>query len=142
MAGAFLAVKNGAGWDAEPQDRPRYRASRADRVVLVYVAQKYGISLASMLGPSQFSEICQARHAAMFLLREVRRLSTTAIGDIFARDHTIPIYAQRKALKAMERYPEVLAWFERACDDLQSVTVGECQAPKLRERFFVPPEAA
>ena len=61
-------------------------SSTLDRVFIA-VTKKYGISREEMVGPKRNKEIANARHACIFLIRQVTDMSLPAIAKVFNRDH-------------------------------------------------------
>lgn len=61
-------------------------SSTLDRVFIT-VTKKYGISREEMVGPKRNKEIANARHACIFLIRQVTDMSLPAIAKVFNRDH-------------------------------------------------------
>ena len=51
-------------------------------------AKYYGISPKDLRGKSRTREVAQARHIAMYLIRQLTNLSLQDVGRIFDRDHT------------------------------------------------------
>jgi len=81
------------------QPRPLPPSSQA---ILRITASHYGISQDSMLGLSRHRRSTEARHAAMFLLRDLIQLSFTDIGRIFGgRDHSSAAYGYNKILERL-----------------------------------------
>ncbi len=67
--------------DAEPLE------VTIDKIFAV-MYQKYGIAKDELTGQKRNREIVQARHVAIFLIREVTEISLKRVGKIFGRDHT------------------------------------------------------
>lgn len=67
--------------------------------VIADVGMSSGISAAEMIGPSRLRHIVRARQEAMLAVRERLDLSYTAIGQVFARDHTTIIAGCRAATR-------------------------------------------
>lgn len=61
-------------------------SSTLDRVFIT-VTKKYGISKEEMIGPKRNKEIANARHACVYLIRQVTDMSLPAIAKVFNRDH-------------------------------------------------------
>ena len=58
-----------------------------DKIFLA-VYNKYGISKEDLFSPKRNKEIAVARHAAIYLIREITEMSLNNIAKIFHRDHT------------------------------------------------------
>lgn len=56
--------------------------------ILDKVSKRYGISVEEMKGRKRTKEISQARHIAIYLIRNITDQSLPAIGRLFGRDHT------------------------------------------------------
>jgi chromosomal replication initiation ATPase DnaA len=66
--------------------------------ILREVADRHGVSLASILGQGRAAELVAARHEAVALVHAARPdLSLPALGRIFKRDHTSILNALRRA---------------------------------------------
>jgi chromosomal replication initiator protein len=83
--------------------------------ILSVVAEYFEISLANLKGTERARSVTHARQIAMYLCRELTDLSLPKIGQIFDRDHTTVMYAQRKINKEM---PER----RRTYDQVQELT--------------------
>jgi chromosomal replication initiator protein len=58
-------------------------------------------------GPGKTRALAQSRQIAMYLCRELTDLSLPKIGQVFGRDHTTVMYAQKKILGEMAYRREV-----------------------------------
>ena len=56
--------------------------------IFMSVYNKYGISKEDLISPKRNKEIAVARHAAIYLIREITEMSLNNIAKIFNRDHT------------------------------------------------------
>ena len=65
--------------------------------IFTAVFRKYGISKEDLIGPKRNKEITNARHAAIFLIRDMTEMSYPNISKIFNRDHATIISSCRKA---------------------------------------------
>ncbi len=61
-------------------------SSTLDRIFIT-VEKKYGIKKEEMTGPKRNKEIANARHACIYLIRELTDMSLPAIAKVFNRDH-------------------------------------------------------
>lgn len=83
------------------------------RLIIELVALESGISQSRILSPSRLDEVVSARHAAIWLAREVTRKSMPQIGLAFDRDHSTVIDACHSAERRRERDPEFRAMTDR-----------------------------
>jgi chromosomal replication initiator protein len=60
------------------------------------VAVAFGVTEKDLLGPSRLRRVMVPRQVAMYLAREVGRLSLPRVGAAFGRDHTTVLHAVRK----------------------------------------------
>lgn len=74
------------------EEEKKQIAIRICEVVSTYYGVKYG----QLLGPSRIDKITQARHMAMYLVREKTQLSPEKIAQIFNRDRTTYLYSFNK----------------------------------------------
>jgi chromosomal replication initiator protein len=65
------------------------------------VAAAFGITEKQLLGTSRLRPVLLPRQVAMYLAREVAKLSLPRIGAAFGRDHTTVLHACRKVEAAM-----------------------------------------
>lgn len=76
--------------------------------VLARVAAAFGVSVAELLGPQRLRTVLVPRQVAMYLVREVVRLSFPQIGAAFAgRDHTTVQHACRKVAEDLKTDPKL-----------------------------------
>ncbi len=72
------------------------------------VANHTGISVDSLKGPRRDKLTAQARHFAMYLLREESHLPSTRIGELLGgKDHSSVLYAQRKVSQQLATDPSL-----------------------------------
>ncbi|MGL4647882.1 MAG: helix-turn-helix domain-containing protein, partial [Caldilineaceae bacterium] len=65
--------------------------------LIALVAEAYKLTVDDLVGPRRTRPIADARHIAMFLLREEQALSLPQIGQLFGgRDHTTVSHAIEK----------------------------------------------
>ncbi|GAB3133701.1 chromosomal replication initiator protein DnaA [Tsukamurella serpentis] len=83
--------------------------------ILSVVAEYFEISVADLKSTERARAVTHARQIAMYLCRELTELSLPKIGQIFDRDHTTVMYAERKIRKEM---PER----RRVYDQVQELT--------------------
>ncbi|MDF0529401.1 chromosomal replication initiator protein DnaA [Tsukamurella sp. 8F] len=83
--------------------------------ILAVVAEYFETTVAELRGTGKTRAVTNARQIAMYLCRELTDLSLPKIGQIFDRDHTTVMYAERKIRKEM---PER----RRVYDQVQELT--------------------
>lgn len=83
-------------------------SSTLDRVFIT-VSKKYGISREEMVGPKRNKEIANARHACIFLIRQVTDMSLPAIAKVFNRDHATIISSLKNVDNRMQTDSDFLA---------------------------------
>ncbi len=83
--------------------------------ILSVVAEYFETTVSELRGTGKARAITHARQIAMYLCRELTDLSLPKIGQIFDRDHTTVMYAERKIRKEM---PER----RRVYDQVQELT--------------------
>jgi len=76
-------------------------------LIIDCVADYYGLSASLLRGNSRKKEIALARHAAVYLTREMTSLSLPRIGDAFGRDHSTIINSCEKIAKMLEEGGEM-----------------------------------
>jgi chromosomal replication initiator protein len=78
--------------------------SRTDGVkdIVERVAAAFGVKPKDVLGPCRQRAVLVPRHVAMYLAREVVKLSLPAVGAAFGRDHTTVMHACRKIAEAIQ----------------------------------------
>lgn len=68
--------------------------------IAVFVSNKYGVPVKRLTGPGRAGPVSRARHAGMFLARDLTDLRLSEIAAFFGRsDHTTVIYAVEKVKK-------------------------------------------
>jgi len=83
------------GNDVKAAPKKRLKVSPSD--VLRVVANHYHVKQAAIKGQRRVASLVQARHVAMFLLKEDLNMPLTEIGKWFSnRDHTSALHAVRK----------------------------------------------
>lgn len=80
------------GESATKQDWKRPRILSADEIIKI-VSIETGVEISSMKGRRRHSELVEARHLAMYFVRNRTTLSHARIGRIFDKDHTSIIHA-------------------------------------------------
>ena len=83
-------------------------SSTLDRVFIT-VSKKYGISKEEMIGPKRNKEIATARHACIYLIRQVTDMSLPNIAKVFERDHSTIISSLQKVEHRMQVDSDFLA---------------------------------
>ena len=77
-------------------------ASPVERIV-GRVAAAFGVTVRDVLGKSRLRDVLVPRQVAMYLAREVAKLSLPRVGAAFGRDHTTVLHACRKVADAVKR---------------------------------------
>ncbi len=94
-------VVRSALFDLLPEER---EVSPAD--IIRFVAQHYGIRVADLKGRSNRRSIALPRQVAMYLIRDILKLSFPDIGKIFAKHHSTAIYAVDNIQKMRQSNPD------------------------------------
>jgi chromosomal replication initiator protein len=81
--------------------QPTSREREPDAIIR-RAAAAFGVTPKELLGPSRLRNVLLARQVAMYLVREVCRLSLPRTGAVFGRDHTTVLHACRKVAAAIE----------------------------------------
>ena len=78
--------------------------SRGDLVkgIVERVSSAFGVKPRDVLGPCRQRSVLLSRQVAMYLAREVTKLSLPAVGAAFGRDHTTVLHACRKVAEAIQ----------------------------------------
>jgi chromosomal replication initiator protein len=86
-------------------------ASPADpQAILQSVSAYYGVSLQAITGKSRSKQIVEARHVAMYLLREDAELALKQIGLLLGhRDHSTVIHGVQKITNCLIADPRLSA---------------------------------
>ena len=96
-----------------PVDQPRTVTAQ---VILDVVSQRYNVTVADLQSKKRSKEYTLPRQIAMYLIREMTGLSTTAIGrELGDRDHTTVMHGCEKMESAMKTDPT----FRRSIDELK-----------------------
>lgn len=67
------------------------------RALILSIAREHGLTYADMIGKSRRKHIVQARHEAIWAVRDARPdMSLPQIGRLFHKDHTSILHALRK----------------------------------------------
>lgn len=89
------------GAENNVQKKKRLKVSPSD--VLRAVANHYHVKQAAIKGQKRVANLVQARHVAMYLLKEELNMPLTEIGKWFSnRDHTSALHGIRKISEEME----------------------------------------
>ncbi len=80
--------------------------------IISEVSRTFGVSPQDLRSPKRAAQISSARQAAMYIVREITQMSTSAIGEEFGgRDHTTVVYATQQVEKNKEtdsKYREII----------------------------------
>ena len=87
-------------------------ASSTADLVLKSVMDRFSVTLNMIRGKARTRAVADARHAAVYWLREECGLSWGDVGKLIDRDHTTAIYAHRKVQLCMQRDPAFRACIE------------------------------
>lgn len=80
--------------------------ARANAVVFA-TAQRFGLRVEDLTGPSRKAEIARARHLAMWLIQSETGATLKSIGRIFGgRDHSTVIHAIDIAKRRLSMWPK------------------------------------
>lgn len=77
------------------------------------VARAMDVPLAQILGESRAEKIRWARQVSMLLIRDHLEMSLTAVGDVFAKDHTTVLWACRAVASRLDVDPAAKAQFDQ-----------------------------
>ncbi len=80
---------------------PQTDAEISPQVILDETARYYTLSVDDLISKSRSRPLTNARHVAMYLMRECTGLSLIKIGEIFERDHTTALHGINKIDKNM-----------------------------------------
>ena len=83
-------------------------SSTLDRVFLT-VTKKYGVSKEDIIGPKRNKEIANARHACVYLIRQVTDMSLPAIAKVFNRDHATIMSSLKNVESRSKTDPDFLS---------------------------------
>lgn len=71
--------------------------------ILNRVAQKYEVSVESIKGTRRTKSIVQARHVAIYLIRELTAMSFPQLGKLFSKDHSSVMSSYNKIEEAIKK---------------------------------------
>ncbi len=80
---------------------PQAEAEIPPQVILDETARYYGLSVADLVSKSRSRPLTNARHVAMYLIRETTGMTLPKIGELFERDHTTALHGINKIDKNM-----------------------------------------
>lgn len=82
-------------------------------------AERFGVKLAALKGPSRAQTLSQARQTAMYLARELAQLHYVQIGEFFNRgNHSTVIHACQKIARELEHNPALVRQIQSIRDEL------------------------
>lgn len=88
--------------------------------IIEEVARTFSVTPADIRGKMRSGNISKARQTAMYIVRDITQLSTTAIGDEFGhRDHATVVYAIQKVGKDMKTNSRLKATVEDIIKNIQ-----------------------
>lgn len=65
-------------------------------LIIEETSKGYGVDVSDILSTSRTKEITMARQVAMYIIRQLTKLSLPEIGKVFSRDHTTVIHSLEK----------------------------------------------
>ncbi len=80
---------------------PQAETEIPPQVILDETARYYGLSVADLVSKSRSRPLTNARHVAMYLIRETTGMTLPKIGELFERDHTTALHGINKIDKNM-----------------------------------------
>ena len=90
-------------------------------LIVATVAGHYGLPEEDMYSKKRSREIANARQVAMYLMREMTQLSTTAVGKVFGgRDHTTVMHGCDKVEEGLKSDPKL----RREVEQMKSKLAG------------------
>ena len=90
-------------------------------LIVATVAGHYGLPEEDMYSKKRSREIANARQVAMYLMREMTQLSTTAVGKVFGgRDHTTVMHGCDKVEEGLKSDPKL----RREVEQMKSKIAG------------------
>ena len=89
--------------------------------IFTAVFRKYGISKEDLIGPKRNKEIANARHVAIYLIREMTEMSFPNISKVFNRDHATIMSSYNKALSM----DQMDAMFSLEIGDMKKEITGQ-----------------
>lgn len=87
LSGRPISLEDAARCVSELLEDSEPTTVTIDKIFTV-VYRKYNVSKEDLLSSKRNKNIAQARHVAIYLIREIIKMSTPSIGTIFNRDHT------------------------------------------------------
>lgn len=95
-----------------------------------YVADGFGVPVASLSDPSRLRKYARPRQVAMYFGRKMTVLSTAGIGRAFGgRDHTTVMHSVKKVAELMAQDPD----FRRQVEDVRSGIEAALEDAELAE---------
>ncbi len=82
--------------------------------IFAAIEKKYGVSRTDLEGKSRVKEVAQARHVAIYLIRNITEMSLPNIGKIFNRDHSTVI----SSIDTIEKKTASMPSFEMEINNL------------------------
>ena len=91
-------------------------------LIVTTVAGHFGLSEEDMYSKKRSREIANARQVAMFLMRDMAQMSTTAVGRVFGgRDHTTVMHGCSKVEEGMRSDPQLKRQVEQLKTEIRSL---------------------
>ena len=89
--------------------------------ILDCVCKFYNIKKEELIARKRTKEVAQARQIAMYLISELLSMPTSAVGNIFGKDHATVIYAKAKVNEDMQKNKK----FATEINDLRQMVKGK-----------------
>lgn len=87
------------------RDKDSYMPS--PEAIIEETGKCYGIDVAEIMSTSRTKEVAMARQVAMYIIRQLTKLSLPEIGRVFGRDHTTVIHSLEKVEGLIKENREV-----------------------------------
>ncbi len=81
--------------------------------ILDSVGESFGVARKDLLSGKRTMVIAEARHVAMYVLKEKMQMSLMKVGELFNRDHTSVIYAVARIKKQLNEDPKIRMKIEK-----------------------------
>nr|BDT28936.1 DnaA/Hda family protein [Bacteriovorax sp. HI3] len=91
----------------EVKDKKAIQQSCDFDFILDAVGESFGVSRKDLLSGKRTMAVAEARHVAMYILKEKMELSLMKVGEFFSRDHTSVMYAVARIKKQLNEDPKI-----------------------------------
>lgn len=102
LSGRPISIEDAARCVSELLEDSEPTTVTIDKIFTV-VYRKYNVSKEDLLSSKRNKNIAQARHVAIYLIREILKMSTPSIGTVFNRDHTTVMSSIESVTKKIEK---------------------------------------